>query len=907
MTYPNQVQSLAKPNRFILVASAVVLLAPVVASADVLDAFSFGTTPPSILTPTTVGAGVSASSITADAGLTLDVSSSQDPKPTTTPWLRVSPVGTTANTTPDAAATANADFKFTLSALPGFTLNLTSLDFLALKGGGGVRGYALRSNLDNFASNLSTAEIPTARPTWTPYSVPLTTGFQGISTVTFKMYSYTAAASQSVEYDDIIVNGSANFSGYAWQGVDGNWDTTSSNWSGPSTQYPDGSNAWFGDAAATTAVSVVPTGLNPSLVTLTNSPAKNYTFGGGALNIATTLHKSGNGTATFNNAVTAGSITAETGVLAVGSGGTLTSGNITVLPTGSLTVNSGGVLGATSGLTVNGPTVFNNTAQTINSLSGASPGVVTLTDTVLTVAGSSTYAGKISGNGSLVKSVDGSLVLSGANDFSGGVTVNGGNVQLSSVTAAGTGSVTVNPNGSLTVSAAVGSPITLAGGTIGATGNAAPTGIITVTAGSIVTTYNPATNNAPSDLIFTGSLEGSGNLTIATINGNNPDGSALRLRGPSSTYSGTVTVPESAKLEIQTSVESGSPMGTGRLSVAGGGTSTGSNGTYSIVNIRNNYTGDTTLGNDVTVTGSGSTYFNMLGSAPAGSVTSFDDLEIGNEQTLAAVATNSATFTLAFNTVHLTGGTARFAPQPVGNTLFNKVENIRLGAITQNVPESGISMDGAATLTLTGTNTYTGPTSINSGTMVLAGSIVGSVTSLNGGTLKGTGTLGELTVFGGTLAPGNSPGILNTGNVAFVGGTLAIEIGGSQAGNTLNSYDQLNVTGTVSLNSPITLTLDFSGYDPADGVDRFVIVNNDGSDAISLNNGGRLFFGTTQLDEGTIFTATSGAFTQDFQVSYTGGTGNDIVVTAVPEPTVSMGALVGLLGLAGLRRRRINR
>lgn len=897
-------RTLISPHRFILATSALALVTTLPTHADVLDAFNFGTGTTSILTPTTIGEGVSATAITGDAGVTLDLANNQTGTlPASKPYLRIAPIG--ANPTVAAAVTANADFKFSFSALPGFTLNLTSLNFNVLKGGGGTRGYAVRSSVDNFLTNIATADVTTTRPDWTPVSIPLTTGYQNLSAATtFKIFSYSAAAGSSVEYDDIVVNGTAAFSGYAWQGTDGNWNTTSANWTGTGTIYAEGSNTWFGDAGVTTAVNVAAGGINPSLVTLTNSTAKNYTFAGGALNVATTLHKSGNGTTTFNNAVTAGSITADTGVLAVGPGGTLTSGNITVNQTGNLTVQAGGTLGATSALNVLGNAVFQNGAQSIDMLTGTSNGVTTLTGTALTVTGSSIYSGKITGTGSLVKTTGGSLELNGTSDFSGGITINGGDLRLSSIAAAGTGPVTVNPGGTLTVNAAVAAPITLAGGTIGAMGNAAPSGIVTATAATTTTvaTYNPLTNATGSDVILTGALQGSGNLTISTINGNNPDNSAFRLRGPASNYSGTITVPESGKFELQTSVASGSPMGTGKLVLFGGAMTSTANGTYSIVNVRNQSTGDTNLGNDVQVMGTEATYLNLIGTAPAGSVTSFGNLEIGDGQKLAAVATNSLEYTVAFNSVTLTGGTASFIPQPVGNTSFNKPENIRLGTITQNQPGSGISLDGLATLTLTGTNTYTGPTSINSGTMVLTGSITGSTTSLNGGTLKGTGTAGNLTVNSGTLAPGNSPGILNTGNVDFNGGIFAIEIGGNQTGNGLDKYDQLNVTGTVSLNAPIELTLDFAGYDPVDGVDSFVIVNNDGTDAVTLA-GSRMFYGVTELNEGTTFVATSGTFSQEFRVTYAGGSGNDIVLVAIPEPTAAAGMLVGLAALAGLRRR----
>ena len=64
------------------------------------------------------------------------------------------------------------------------------------------------------------------------------------------------------------------------------------------------------------------------------------------------------------------------------------------------------------------------------------------------------------------------------------------------------------------------------------------------------------------------------------------------------------------------------------------------------------------------------------------------------------------------------------------------------------------------TLVLSGSNTYTGPTTINQGELVVNGSLVSPVTASSGGTLGGTGNLSSGTVNAGAhLAPGN----LNTG------------------------------------------------------------------------------------------------------------------------------------------------
>ena len=87
------------------------------------------------------------------------------------------------------------------------------------------------------------------------------------------------------------------------------------------------------------------------------------------------------------------------------------------------------------------------------------------------------------------------------------------------------------------------------------------------------------------------------------------------------------------------------------------------------------------------------------------------------------------------------------------------------------------------------------------------------------------------------------------------------EINGTAAGA---GYDQVNVTGTFTLssNTPITLTL---GYNPADHVDSFVIISNDGTEPIVRN--GFFTYNTQVLSEGSISTAGG----QGFQIPYAGG------------------------------------
>src|SRR5690606_14129243 len=126
-------------------------------------------------------------------------------------------------------------------------------------------------------------------------------------------------------YDDIVVNGELDYSGYTWTGATGAWDTAAANWTGPSNVYADAtptSHVLFTDAAAVTDVAVAAGGLAPANFYVANN-TKQYTFSGGAVNTPGMLHKSGAGTVTLNNNVTAGSVVAATGTLAIGNGGSL--------------------------------------------------------------------------------------------------------------------------------------------------------------------------------------------------------------------------------------------------------------------------------------------------------------------------------------------------------------------------------------------------------------------------------------------------------------------------------------------------------------------------------------------------------------------------------------------------------
>lgn len=223
-----------------------------------------------------------------------------------------------------------------------------------------------------------------------------------------------------------------------------------------------------------------------------------------------------------------------------------------------------------------------------------------------------------------------------------------------------------------------------------------------------------------------------------------------------------------------------------------------------------------------------------------------------------------------------------------------------LNVVTLNLGTNGVlTKDGVGTLTITGPGIGTGEFIAAGGITVVNGSISGAVT-VNGGRVRGLGTIGTTQLVDGFLEAGQVAGILNTGPLTFNGGTVVVDING----NTTSTYDQLNVAGAVTFNNSTNLSLLFASYDPQDNQDKFVIINNDSTDAVSLNGPfSHFFYNSNELLEGTIFSATSGANTQLFQITYAGGDGNDVVLSAVPEPTTSLTLLAGLATLT-LRRRQ---
>jgi len=414
-----------------------------------------------------------------------------------------------------------------------------------------------------------------------------------------------------------------------------------------------------------------------------------------------------------------------------------------------------------------------------------------------------TSNGSISGGGGITKSGSGHLYLWGSNNYSGGTTVSGGILEGNTTSLQGTitnnAEVRFNQSGNGTYS-----------GTMGGNGLLRKQGSGQVTF-SAANTYTGQTVVEAGTLILNSSANSKGNATINSgatlqmgtanafntssdvtangtfnLNGNSQHIGDLTGSGAVSLGSGTLTLGTSTNATF-----SGTVSGTGGVTKEGSGTAI-------LSNSANSYLGLTTVNTGVLELAGAN-----LGSATINNTATLKMLNVNVYNSVNSDINNDSIFNLdSLNqTIGDLTGTDASAVVQLGSATLTLGHNSTVSYAGTITGPGNIVKNNSGTQTLSNSsNSYTGTTTVNAGTLNLFGTNLGHLV-VTGGTLNFTGTsTGNVTVSGGTL------NILSA-NILTVPGTLTVNNPGTFALNGNNqSVAELTGSGSITLGGA-TLTI----------------------------------------------------------------------------------------------------
>ena len=474
-----------------------------------------------------------------------------------------------------------------------------------------------------------------------------------------------------------------------------------------------------------------------------------------------------------------------------------------------LTLNVNGALTATGALTLAGsnatvgPVALNVNSSAVSVGSIATSGAVTLN-----IAGSSTFAS----TGAL-NQTGGTLSFSIAN---------GSSATFAGINVSGNGSIGGTINGSFTTSSYITDPLKdTANLTISATATNVNLGNVDLQHSSA----SPFFSVSPGIHINGGACTTvtMGNVQIGTgATGSNLNlGALLEVSGGSVTVSGSFNEGQGAFRTSSVVVNGGTLLDTNTAGLIVGQSNdpngAGSAG-FSVVGKGMATLEKITLGGVTPGTPS-----LLFGSINSGSLTvSGGKLYVGSGGITGTIAAASLTFYGSNYGISLNGGTIG------AKASWSSAANMSLSVATQgptfqtadasanpfDISLSGIlsgpgplSKTGGGNLTLGASDTYSGPTTINAGALLVNNALTASAVTVNpGGSLGGVGTITLGVIDGGTVNPGSS-GAGSIGNLTLVGGITFSDNSTYGVDVNARSSDRLLVTGNFALGNNDTLAL----------------------------------------------------------------------------------------------------
>lgn len=438
------------------------------------------------------------------------------------------------------------------------------------------------------------------------------------------------------------------------------------------------------------------------------------------------------------------------------------------------------------------------------------------------------------------------------------------------------------------------------------------------TGGTIVSAGTLQTNNASALGSTSGQLTvntgGTLNMNTVSLTVGNLTGTGGTITGISGNRTLTIGQGDFGGGNYQGSIQNGG--GTTALTKTGTGTIT--------LSGNNSYTGATTIsGGTLQFATQASLYNNMPASWTAGTIkvnAGTLSLNVGgpNEFTTDNVTT-------LLNNLGGANGTSSNGFAAGSGIAFDTTNAVGSFDVTDVIANStgsgggaiGVTKLGTGTLILSNANTYTGPTTVSAGTLLVNGSTSTSstVTVTANATLGGTGTVGGAIIVegDGTLSPGNSIQSLKSGTLTLESGaTFEYEIdSGAALVATAGDLQAVNGNLNLALDNGTILTIDDLGDGSWTAGTKLTLISY--SDALGAWNGGLFNYAGGVLADGSEFIFSGMKWLFDYDDTVAGGNFTDDLVggrfvtmtaSVIPEPSTAILAALGLMGVCFRRRRR---